>query len=89
MKAGVGPAMRQWTIVVEREVTPELVPRGDALARWRWGTSARIVASDQVGRTVTFVGPDSDGTAQAFKRSLDLGEVVPEERGMPRSRRKR
>lgn len=79
--------MRTWTLPISRPLLPEDLVRARALARWRWGASADVVAYE--GGLLTFLGPEADWIGDEFRRCVERGEGVAQAPGTRTTRGKR
>ncbi len=66
--------MRTWTVSIARPLLPEDVDRARAVARYRWGASADVVAYD--GAVLTFLAPDAEWIGPEFRDAVERGAGV-------------
>ncbi len=80
-------SMRTWTVEIARDLTAADIERARALARYRWGVSADVVAYDS--GMLTFLAPDATWVGEEFGQAVERGEGVPLERARRTTRKKR
>lgn len=76
MRAMVGRPMKEWTIALET-VAESTRAQAEALVRFMWGSSARVISVNVEEKTITIWGPDSESAVQTLRTDLNAGRGVP------------